>query len=511
MSGYLAYHLAQDLTPGTNLKGAQAPPAWLFLLPSPAIGLLATAGEVARELVEELAPYADRVESIDASRPASGDLLVVGPGLADGRVRTLVDGHPEASVVLLPGTSLAGIEADVRRLDAVPTSRGPHPSGPVEGSGTGGSRCAVAVPPDARTPTPAARLVRRALRVVRPSRLVLGAGLRGDLGPVAAPPERGDAVVLLPRSIATHGPPAYVREVGGFDGAGWTLVPARGYVSQKLVFLPPPGGDTVVKVARTELAARRLANEADLLEYVHHELPEHAGIPRVRGRRALGPALAVAESLVEGSPIRGAADVGPASGTLRAALDTLHRLATTTARAPAPDAGAALGELVGRFASEHGDDHVVDQLRRDVETVIRAQVPAVVLHGDAGPQNLLVVGDQRIGLLDWENAERLGPPVWDLTYLLLTSVELELERGSRRAPGSRVADRLFGHGPWRTLLDSELARAGSELGFAAEAGPALVRLFLAYLARRDLPRLDPEAVTVGPRARILVAAVERYG
>jgi Phosphotransferase enzyme family len=98
----------------------------------------------------------------------------------------------------------------------------------------------------------------------------------------------------------------------------------------------------------------------------------------------------------------------------------LARLASVTARRSPP------GELgIPLEAALHGDGidarsrRLLDAARRDV-----CRLPVSVLrHGDLSPQNLLVVGDQLQGVVDWEMARFDGAPGFDVWHAALAYLE----------------------------------------------------------------------------------------
>src|SRR5262249_50465353 len=64
-----------------------------------------------------------------------------------------------------------------------------------------------------------------------------------------------------------------------------------------------------------------------------------------------------------------------------------------------------------------------------------APIPSVFQHGDSGFWNLLSLGKDRIGFLDWENAEPRGMPLWDFYFFWSMFC---VEAGSRAGKGSRL-------------------------------------------------------------------------
>ena len=81
---------------------------------------------------------------------------------------------------------------------------------------------------------------------------------------------------------------------------------------------------------------------------------------------------------------------------------------------------AALSEAAERWLAEI-EPHLTHRDARAVREIIGAvpelmsDRPAVVCHGDFGPQNVLVVGERISGLLDFEDA-RIGDPLLDVSW-----------------------------------------------------------------------------------------------
>jgi aminoglycoside phosphotransferase (APT) family kinase protein len=81
---------------------------------------------------------------------------------------------------------------------------------------------------------------------------------------------------------------------------------------------------------------------------------------------------------------------------------------------------AALSEAAERWLAEirphlsHRDARAVRQII-DATPVLLSDRPAVVCHGDFGPQNILVLGDRLCGLLDFEDA-RIADPLLDVSW-----------------------------------------------------------------------------------------------
>src|SRR5204862_3598660 len=72
-----------------------------------------------------------------------------------------------------------------------------------------------------------------------------------------------------------------------------------------------------------------------------------------------------------------------------------------------------------------------EAIRARVEAALErvGDLPAVLLHGDFQPKNILVGGRSPIGILDWEHAHEAGPPGLDLLFLATMARSDRTDRG----------------------------------------------------------------------------------
>jgi hypothetical protein len=108
-----------------------------------------------------------------------------------------------------------------------------------------------------------------------------------------------------------------------------------------------------------------------------------------------------------------------------------------------------------------------------------APVPAVFLRGDLWSENVLVEG-ARFGVVDWEDAEEHGPPLWDLVYFL-TDALAYLDAVGSDAERDEHSRRLWrGELPSSQVLFAWTRRYLDVLALPAEAvGPLVTALWLA--------------------------------
>lgn len=131
-------------------------------------------------------------------------------------------------------------------------------------------------------------------------------------------------------------------------------------------------------------------------------------------------------------------------------------------------------------------------------------VPGVFLHGDPGNWNLLIDLAGHLGVLDWENADRLGAPLWD-TLLFAETYGAFVAEGAGRRYGSttfvehsRPASRL------RRSLDPALADQSDRLQMSGDAVASLTLLCWVQQALKEASRL-PASRVMRSRYRTIVA------
>ncbi|HJZ61735.1 MAG TPA: glycosyltransferase [Miltoncostaeaceae bacterium] len=130
-------------------------------------------------------------------------------------------------------------------------------------------------------------------------------------------------------------------------------------------------------------------------------------------------------------------------------------------------------------------------LRSPVESALDeiGDLPGRPLHGDFQRKNVLLGGERRVGVLDWEHAYRDGPPGLDLLFLALMA-------GSDRPDPDVISALARGSEPEWAPLRSYLARGGID-------DPQLPSLLLAALAVWAADEQARAAVPGMPRAEPL--------
>ncbi len=260
------------------------------------------------------------------------------------------------------------------------------------------------------------------------------------------------------------------------------------------VLLLPRGGSQptlAVKVPTTEAAEANIADERRVLSGLHARLPATmlALIPRASDLLDVeGRPILVATAL-PGSPMatryhgwRHVATPSAVQADFRMVEAWLASFQSATAgpSMPIDMDGGTTEALRRRFANDPSLDTVLARLSAIYGRLNRTTTPRTAVHGDFWFGNLLVVGDEISGVIDWEAGSSCGEPVRDLVRFA-TTYALYLDRHS--PPGGRVA----GHRGLRTGV------WGSGIEFAVNGKgwfPELLRKFV----RDGLSRLgaDPD-------------------
>jgi hypothetical protein len=341
----------------------------------------------------------------------------------------------------------------------------------------------------------------------------------------AAPTTWGSLDLIRPNEpdqrAELDGPVRYLRDLArsaGMDIGDHTMaLSATGpYRTQKvLIPLFAPGAvvpDLIAKITRHPSVNPRLQVELDGLRWLATLGPAIAErVPAVRFSGMHADMLVVGETVLEGGRFhaRGAADHPLAAD----AVGWLTELGACTAtHIDAREAAAALDDLLDAYIAADGPGRKLgDALRAQVDRIRRSRVPfpVVAQHGDPGTWNLVALPGDRTGILDWENLERRGMPLWDLFYLLRSL-------GVGNSP-RRPLERRLEH-VQRTLLDeSELSpfivaavrRYCSRVGVADDLVEPLYHLGWMYQALKEVTRLRPGHLGEGHFYALLRRGLER--
>jgi O-antigen/teichoic acid export membrane protein len=208
----------------------------------------------------------------------------------------------------------------------------------------------------------------------------------------------------------------------------------------------PPTG-LVVKMATSPAASAGLNRHADLLTWLRPQLGAGSAalLPQVVQRSTYQGERVVVETALPGSVVP---EPAPHSGLdHKVTAAALTAIAAIHSSAPVPtlvesnvlerwlnEPLGSLRRLPGWAAAPAALDRLAETLH---ESLTGQQVTATVVHGDFWFGNVLVrstdAGPEVSGIVDWENARRIGLPDTDLVHWWLAAQPAELGAAVRRA------------------------------------------------------------------------------
>lgn len=563
--GVLRWILQQDLRPGQNLPGGGTDAGWVYALPSLELVSVGHVGNLSARAEATLQRLATRVTPVSGVRngPAGSvsegdpfDLIVVGRrgGATTRDVAALATRLQPEGVIYVDAPAAAGSDGmgsvewwvtpvvgepvtvvpsghrhaaehfRRQRLAAPSLSRewiGRTRRGLAHRSAAGSEpRASVEVPGRrAHTGVTGRRALVRGIghRVVYGGASVIEQLERGLLDSV--PHFRRRSHMLAPSGGPSDAPPAYVRQAAGgvedLIGWEWSMTARAEYRTQKVVFFlfPPGAGEPalVAKVARSEEVSPRLRNA-------------HAGLvalDRVRGR--LGARVPAGASLGEHRGLailteRAVAGVsldraGLTDRRVERGVQLLVDLGLATAEPVGQAAvAAALNELCVRCeASGIIGATEGTQLRTIIAEVhsVDEPVSCVLQHGDPGCWNMVLGPAGELVLLDWENAETPGMPLWDLLdFLRSCAVVRARARGTARVAEASAAP-FIGEGSFASTVADALRRYRMELPMDDRYFTALFYSAWAYQALKESTRQRADAAGDGVYGRLLRTLLAR--
>jgi len=293
------------------------------------------------------------------------------------------------------------------------------------------------------------------------------------------------------------------------------LITPRWPTSRHVVVLVTARGEPrpalVVKVPRLRESGTEIGREAVSLRAVHSA---RAGgfdtIPRVVAfEKHLGQPMLIETALV-GRPIYTIASRERSwyVGAAMAWLTELPRSAVTSAGSSSRRCELLLDKPLQRFGrlfpAGAEEATLVERTLGLLEPLRSADVPLVFEHGDLSHPNLLLLADGRIGVVDWELAERKGLPGHDL-FFFLTYVAFATRHA--RTTEQRIAafhDAFIRPGAWaRTFVARYAERLGIESSLLT---PLLLACWTRYTTRLQLrvadePTREDDSGAAGQRDR----------
>lgn len=325
-------------------------------------------------------------------------------------------------------------------------------------------------------------------------------------------------------------PPQYIRAIAQDDGLyldtfRWGLSAGGEYSSRKLLFFlfdrDSHRGETqpdyIVKMVRDGSFNYRLDNEARSLKIlVESGFSDPEALPQVVFAGHHAGLSIVGESIITGVPFRQATQATADCPHGIAALDWFVELGAHTAdnQAAAPaDIAACLTQLFNRFVEIYQPtDEQHDFLAQQIAKIGRSvsAVPLVFQHGDPGPWNMLVTPSGRVAVLDWEAAEPIGMPLWDLFYFMRSySLEAARKRGLNRRLAA-FTEQFLEDTPLSRLYIETIVRYCDRIGLDRNLIEPFFYTCWMHRSLKESMRLDPDNLGEGHFANLIWWCKERH-
>lgn len=303
------------------------------------------------------------------------------------------------------------------------------------------------------------------------------------------------AVARVPARPGEIIEPGRVPDLFGVAGMETVVVALSKDPNAKVTLLLIPNGSgrptLAVKVPTTRGAEATIHAERHVLEELQTRLPAamSATVPTLARLPSAQGQAALVTTALPGSPMRTRYHAWRHIASARAVGDDFMAVERWLARFQSTTAGASgpvdmengnISILRSRFADDPNLDGIMARLDAIFDRLRTSKTPRTAVHGDFWFGNLLLVGTEISGVIDWESGSSWGEPVRDLVRFALTYA-LYLDRHS--TPGHRVAGHrglragtwgsgieyaINGHG-WfpnlfRGFVRNGLARLGADPG-----------------------------------------------
>lgn len=296
-------------------------------------------------------------------------------------------------------------------------------------------------------------------------------------------------------SLGSRPLPRYLVELGAEHGVvfrqnSWSFGPPRGFASQKVVFrLKQHNGrpDAVVKFTQDPRFNERLGAEARAIRALSDLGDIRFALPALMFETVYAQRTVVCQTKIDGSPFRQIANRSASGAAASAGFQAVINLSAVTAKQPISGTSShAWRALIEDFVDIYQPPADVSSiLEAAVERVIEMDLPTVFMHGDFGVWNLLIDSEGKIGVLDWENADNEGAPLWDLFVFTRTlGVFLADASGTRYTP-TVFAEQLLGESHLRDTLFDQIRRYRLAVDIPTEAVDDLFVLCWVQQAVRD--------------------------
>lgn len=314
-----------------------------------------------------------------------------------------------------------------------------------------------------------------------------------------------------------HTPPRYLRAAAAAHGVKledhrWGLSAKGQYASQKALFFLYPGADVrpslVVKISQDPSRSHLLENAyagMRLLEAT--EFGAAGRLPRARFAGSTRGLQLVGEEAVAGTAFvrrsKGGSEC-PYAADAVAALIELGRIGA--GQCPTAKVAQTLAGFLDQFLRLYRPSaDTSGHLQQQIEALSAAElpIPLVFMHGDPGLQNLVIRPDDRLALLDWENAEQAGMPLWDLFHFLRTYVVWAGRRGMLTSRSAAITEHYLEGASLTDFLVGSVERYRRALQLDGSLIGPLFWTHLLVQALREAPRLDPSELQQGHQLKLL--------
>lgn len=336
---------------------------------------------------------------------------------------------------------------------------------------------------------------------------------------------RRGALFGRPGGRLTPGPPRYLRDVAAaarvhVHESRWALAAPGEYPSQKvLVFLFGTEGDapqSVVKITRDASLNSRLENEWRALTLLRDGgIGADDTLPRPQFFGLHAGLAVLGESAINGERFRKRTRATADCPYARAAVEWLLDLGTTTVVGTRADARGALSKLeplFERFSQIYRlDAEEEDFLRVQVAALARGgdRFPLVFQHGDPGPWNVLITPDGRPAFLDWEAAEPLGMPLWDIFHFLRSYGVMVSRAAGTRDPLRSFAEQYLDQSDLSLLLVETTRRFCAQTGLAPGLVEPLFYVCWIHRALKEAATRPPHGLEGGRYINVIRMAIAR--
>ena len=464
------------MAPSSNLP-QMTDAAWVFLLPRHARVLVLGNADLARA---ELASIRADIVTMTPEGPSTMegpiDALVVDHADAEWVQRAYRDLEPglgpDSVVVQLPGSaSIPGVRSWIML-------GGPKPS---------------------RTARRLRRIVTLgAARLTTLLRRDIPRGVRqhaSDVGFVDIPNDVSAQRDPLQTAVSlpTLHAPDYLSFIGQDHGLSfvpdaWSFGPPRGFASQKVIFglRTQDGNEVIAKLTQHSTFNARLRAEAEALRSLNR-LKLKMATPALLFADEYETLAIVCQTRLTGAPMRAKLDRDPAGAIAQAGFSAIIDLGARTVRQSAP------GETL--LAMEQLAEDLIDIYRppggareavRNAASLLGTfELPAVFMHGDLGVWNMLCVNDDIVGVLDWENADPEGVPMWDMFVYARTLGVFLADASGRRYGPSVFTDQFLRESKSRGSLMSYIDEYRRRVEVPARAVDSLFVMCWAQQAVRE--------------------------